>query len=62
MSKVCNICGKGKISGNKISHSNKHSRRTWSANLRNIRVIVKGVPKRIKICTRCMRSGKIERA
>ena len=51
MAKVCCVCGKGKVSGNQVSHSNKHNKRTWSANLRNDRV-----------CTRCLRSGKVERA
>lgn len=62
MSKMCSVCGKGKISGNKVSHSNKHSRRSWSANLRNVRVVVDGTPKRESVCTRCLRSGKVERA
>ena len=62
MAKVCSVCGKGKVSGNQVSHSNRHSRRTWSANLRNDRAIIDGTPKRVKVCTRCLRSGKIERA
>ena len=37
MSKVCSVCGKGKISGNQVSHSNKHNKRTWSANIRNVK-------------------------
>ena len=59
---ICSVCGKGKVSGNQVSHSNRHSRRTWSANLRNVRAIIDGTPKRVKVCTRCLRSGKIERA
>ena len=39
MSRVCCVCGKGKVAGNQVSHSNKHSKRTWSANLRNVRVV-----------------------
>ena len=61
MAKVCSVCGKGKVSGNQVSHSNRHSRRTWSANLRSVRAIIDGTPKRVKVCTRCLRSGKIER-
>ena len=60
MAKVCSVCGKGKVSGNQVSHSNRHSRRTWSANLRSVRAIIDGTPKRVKVCTRCLRSGKIE--
>lgn len=62
MSRVCSICGKGKHSGNTVSHSNKHNKRTWSANLRTVRVVENGTPKRVKVCTRCLRSGKVERA
>ena len=60
MSKVCSVCGKGKISGNQVSHSNKHNKRTWSANIRN--AVVDGSPQRVSVCTRCLRSGKVERA
>ena len=62
MAKVCCVCGKGKVSGNQVSHSNKHNKRTWSANLRNVRVVEEGTPNRVKVCTRCLRSGKVERA
>ena len=62
MARECAVCGKGKISGNKVSHSNRHSRRAWLPNLRTVRAIVNGVPKRIRVCTRCLRSGKVERA
>ena len=62
MAKVCCVCGKGKVSGNQVSHSNKHNKRTWAANLRNVRVVEEGTPKRVKVCTRCLRSGKVERA
>lgn len=62
MSRVCSVCGKGKHSGNTVSHSNKHNKRTWSANLRTVRVVENGTPKRVKVCTRCLRSNKVERA
>ena len=61
MSKVCSVCGKGKISGNQVSHSNKN-KRTWSANIRNVKAVVDGSPQRVSVCTRCLRSGKVERA
>jgi large subunit ribosomal protein L28 len=62
MARVCDVCGKGKVSGNQVSHSNRHSKRTWSANLRNVRAIVDGTAKRVKVCTRCLRSNKVTRA
>ncbi len=62
MARVCEICKKGKISGNKISHSNRHSRRTWEPNLKRVKAVVNGTIKRINVCTRCLRSGKVKRA
>ena len=62
MGRSCEVCGKGKISGHLVTFSNRKSNRTWSPNIRRIRAIVKGAPKRIDVCTRCIRSGKVERA
>lgn len=62
MARVCEVCNKGKVSGNQVSHSNRHTKRTWAPNLRSVKAIVEGSPKRIKVCTRCLRSGKVERA
>ena len=62
MARVCSVCGKGKVSGNQVSHSNRHNKRTWSANLRSVRAIIEGTPKIVNVCTRSLRSGKIERA
>ncbi|MDP2891563.1 MAG: 50S ribosomal protein L28 [Bacillota bacterium] len=61
MAKVCEICGKGIGFGNKVSHSNRKSRRSWAPNIQSVRAIVHGTPKTINVCTRCIRSGKIER-
>ncbi|WP_227766914.1 50S ribosomal protein L28 [Zhaonella formicivorans] len=58
----CNICGKGVVTGNQASHSNIKTKRTWSPNLQKVKAIVDGSPKRIVVCTRCLRSGKVERA
>lgn len=62
MARVCEICGKGKVSGNQVSHSNRHNKRTWAPNLRVVRAVVDGTPKKIKVCTRCLRSGKVQRS
>ena len=62
MDKRCEICGKEKTFGNKISFSHSRSNRSWSPNLRKVKAIVNGSPKRIYVCTRCLRSGKVERA
>lgn len=62
MAKECFVCKKGKISGNNVSHALNRTRRTWSPNLRRVRAIVDGSPKRIRVCARCLRAGKVERA
>ncbi len=61
MAKVCEICGKNKKSGNSVTFSHRNIKRTWSPNLRRVRALVDGQPKRINVCTRCLRSGKVER-
>lgn len=62
MGRVCDICGKGKVAGNNVSHSLRHTRRSWKPNLRRVRANVNGTVKRINVCTRCLRSGKVQRA
>ncbi|MFW5649067.1 MAG: 50S ribosomal protein L28 [Candidatus Alkaliphilus sp. MAG34] len=62
MARTCEICGKGRVSGNKISHSNRHSRRTWEPNLKRVKAMINGTVKRINVCTGCLRSGRVKRA
>ncbi len=62
MSKKCEVCGKSQVSGNKVSHSNRHSRRKWNVNIQSVRVNENGTARRSKVCTRCLRSGKVNRA
>jgi large subunit ribosomal protein L28 len=62
MAKVCDICGKGPATGNNVSHANNKSRRRWLPNLQNIRALINGVAKRVKVCTNCIRSGKVQKA
>jgi len=62
MARNCEVCGKGMISGNKVSHSNRRSRRTWLPNIRTVKAVVNGTPQRLHVCTRCLRSGKVQRA
>lgn len=62
MSRVCEVCGKGVSTGMAVSHSHIRSKKKWAPNLQSVKAIVNGTPKRVKICTRCLRSGKIQRA
>ncbi|MCK9266496.1 50S ribosomal protein L28 [bacterium] len=61
MGKVCEICGKKTSTGNKVSHSNRKSRRTWKPNIQRMLTEIKGVRRRINICTSCIKTGKVKR-
>ncbi|MFR3920033.1 MAG: 50S ribosomal protein L28 [Clostridia bacterium] len=62
----CAICEKSVSHGNKISiarsHVSRRASRTWKANLRNVKAVVDGEVKKIPVCTKCLRSGKVTRA
>lgn len=62
MSRKCEICGKGQVSGNNVSHSMRHTRRKWNANIQNIRIEEDGKVRRANVCTRCIKSGRVNRA
>ena len=62
MAQVCDICGKGPQFGNNISHAHNVTRRRWSVNLQAVKALVNGNPKRLRVCTSCIKSGKIAKA
>lgn len=62
MSRQCEICGKRRMLGNNVSHANNKSVREFRPNLVTVRAIVNGKTQRVKLCTRCLRSGKIVKA
>jgi len=62
MAQVCDICGKGPQFGNNISHAHNVTRRRWSVNLQAVKALVNGASKRIRVCTSCIKSGKIAKA
>lgn len=61
MSRRCDICGKGPMVGHEVSHANNKTKRRWYPNLQQVRAVVNGTVKRIKVCTRCLRSGKVQK-
>jgi large subunit ribosomal protein L28 len=61
-SKHCYVCKKGVAFGNNVSHANNRTRRVWKPNLQVARILVDGKITKIKVCTRCMAAGKIQRA
>ena len=62
MAQRCEICGKGPMTGSKISHAHNVSKRRWLPNIQRVRAMVDGRPKYVKVCTRCIRSGKFTKA
>ncbi len=63
MARKCEVCGKGPSTGCNVNHSNRHTKRRWNANIQTIRVKEEnGTVLRKKVCTRCIRSGKVVRA
>ncbi|HZW48822.1 MAG: 50S ribosomal protein L28 [Negativicutes bacterium] len=62
MARVCEICGKGMTTGNNVSKRGNRNHKTIAPNLQTVHAIVGGTPKRMQVCTRCIRSGKVQRA
>ena len=62
VSNRCYVCDKGVSFGNNVSHANNKTRRVWKPNLQVARIVVGDKVKKIKICTRCLNAGKIQRA
>ncbi len=59
MAKVCEICGKKPMFGNNVSHAHNITKRRWIPNLQSVRAIVNGTPKRVTVCTSCLKAGKV---
>jgi large subunit ribosomal protein L28 len=62
MAQQCDICGKKPQAGNRISHAHNVTKRRWNLNLQSVRAVVNGATKRLRVCTSCIRSGKIQKA
>jgi large subunit ribosomal protein L28 len=62
MSKICSICGKGPSFGNNVSHANNKTSKTWYPNLQKVKAVRNGTVSTIKVCTRCIRSGRVTKA
>ncbi len=57
----CHICGKEPGVGHNVSHANNKTKRRWEPNLQEVRARIGGGVKRIRVCTRCIRSGKVQK-
>ena len=61
MAMTCDICSKGRLVGNKVSHSNIKTKRVQRPNLQRVKALIDGAPRRIRVCTRCLRSGLVNK-
>ncbi len=61
MAAVCEVCGKKPSFGMNISHSHRRTKRRWNPNIQRVRAVVDGTPRRLHVCTSCIRSGRVEK-
>ena len=59
MANTCEICSKGRLVGNKVSHSNIKTKKVQRPNIQRVRALIDGAPVRLRVCTRCLRSGLV---
>ncbi len=59
MAQRCDICGKGPQFGNRVSHAHNVTHRRFNPNLQRVRAVVGGAHRRVRVCTGCLRSGKV---
>ena len=60
--RACSICGKGNQRGCNVSHAHNRSRKFWQPNLQRVRAVMNGRKQRVMVCTRCIRSGRVQKA
>jgi large subunit ribosomal protein L28 len=61
MARVCALCGRGPQFGHKVSHAHNVTKRRWNINLQSVKAVVGGGSKRLRVCTSCIRSGKVQK-
>ena len=59
MASVCDLCGKGPGFGKNVSFSHRRTPRRFNPNIQRRRVVVGGMPKRVYVCTSCIKAGKL---
>ncbi len=62
MAATCDVCGKGPGFGMSVSFSHRRTRRRWNPNIQRIRAVVDGSPRRLSVCTSCIKSGKVQKS
>lgn len=61
MASTCDVCGKRPSFGHSISHSHRRTKRRWNPNIQRVRAMVGKTPKRLNVCTSCLKAGKVTR-
>lgn len=62
MARVCEICGKGPAFGHNVSHANNKTGRRFYPNIQRVRALVDGRAKRIRVCTKCLKANRVQKA
>ncbi len=62
MANVCEVCGKGPMSGCNVSHAHNKTKKVFKPNLQKVRAVANGSVRNVKVCTRCIRSGAVKKA
>jgi large subunit ribosomal protein L28 len=62
MTAVCDVCGKKPSFGKSVSHSHRRTNRRWNPNIQRVRAEVEGTVKRLRVCTSCLKAGKVQKA
>jgi large subunit ribosomal protein L28 len=62
MAKVCHVCSRGPAFGHSRSHSMVATKRRFNPNLQKVRIDDAGTPRRVYVCTRCLKAGKVSKA
>lgn len=61
MSQICSVCGKHPTAGRNVSHSHRVTGRMFYPNIQKVSVVVDGTTKKMNVCTKCMKAGKVQR-
>lgn len=62
MANFCYVCNKGPATGNRVSNANNRVKRRFMPNLQQVRIIEEGRRRKVRVCTRCIKAGKISKA
>lgn len=62
MARVCYVCGRGPAVGHNVSHANNKTKRRWLPNLQGVRILEDGQVRRVRVCSRCIKSERVQKA